>query len=104
DGARQYFARDFDFGFSKTLEETARFWPRDSVLKDVVRIIRRFHPQIIVSIFSGTPRDGHGQHQMAGWAAREAFDAAGDPKRFPELATQEGLQPWTPLKFYRNAR
>lgn len=104
DGGRQFFTRAFDFGFSKNIEETARFWPRDSVLKDVVRIIRRFRPQIIISIFSGTPRDGHGQHQMAGWAAQEAFKVAGDPSRFPELAREEGLAPWTPLKLYRSAR
>jgi LmbE family N-acetylglucosaminyl deacetylase len=104
DGARQYFTRAFDFGFSKNVEETFRFWPRDSVLKDVVRVIRRFRPQILVSIFSGTPRDGHGQHQEAGWAAMEAFRVAGDRSRFPELEAQEGLAPWTPLKIYRSAR
>lgn len=104
DGARQYFTRAFDFGFSKNVEEASRFWPRDSVLKDVVRIVRRFRPHLIVSIFSGTPRDGHGQHQMAGWAAIEAFAAAGDASRFPELALQEGLLPWAPVKLFRNAR
>ncbi|MEP6687799.1 MAG: PIG-L family deacetylase [Gemmatimonadales bacterium] len=102
DGARQYFSRAYDFGYSKSLEETWQHWPRDSVLKDVVRIVRRFRPQIIVSVFSGTPRDGHGQHQAAGWAAREAFQAAGDGKRFPELAQEEGLAPWTPQKLYRS--
>jgi LmbE family N-acetylglucosaminyl deacetylase len=104
DGARQYFTRAFDFGFSKNIEETERFWPRDSVLKDVVRIVRRFRPQIIISIFSGTPRDGHGQHQMSGWAAQEAFKVAGDSTRFPELRAREGLAPWSPLKLYRSAR
>lgn len=104
DGARQYFTRAFDFGFSKNLEEAARSWPRDSVLKDVVRVIRRFRPQVLVSIFSGTPRDGHGQHQMAGWAARAAFDAAGDQTRFPELRTEEGLEPYAPVRLFRNAR
>ncbi|HET9276315.1 MAG TPA: PIG-L family deacetylase, partial [Gemmatimonadales bacterium] len=104
DGARQYFTRAFDFGFSKTLDEAFRFWPADSLLKDVVRIVRRFRPQIIVSVFSGTPRDGHGQHQAAGWAAREAFRAAGDPARFPELEREEGLLPWTPVKLFRSAR
>lgn len=104
DGARQYFTRAFDFGFSKNVEEAFRFWPRDSVLKDVVRVIRRFRPQIIVSIFSGTPRDGHGQHQEAGWAAMEGFRVAGDSSRFPELLTQERLAPWAPRKLYRNAR
>jgi LmbE family N-acetylglucosaminyl deacetylase len=104
DGARQYFGREFDYGFSKSIDEAGRFWPRDSVLKDVVRIIRRFRPQIIVAVFSGTPRDGHGQHQMSGWAAQEGFRAAGDPKRFPELGSEEGLVPWQPSKLYRSTR
>jgi LmbE family N-acetylglucosaminyl deacetylase len=103
DGARQFFTRAYDFGFSKTQDETWTHWPRDSVLKDVVRILRRFRPQVVVSIFSGTPRDGHGQHQAAGWAAQEAFRIAGDATRFPELAG-EGLKPWTPLKLYRSTR
>lgn len=104
DGAQQYFTRAFDFGFSKSVDEAFRFWPRDTLLKDVVRIVRRFRPQIIVSIFSGTPRDGHGQHQAAGWAAQEAFKVAGDPARFPELEREEGLTAWAPQKLYRSAR
>lgn len=104
DGARQYFTRAYDFGYSKTIEETWQHWPRDTILKDVVRIVRRFRPQIIVSIFSGTPRDGHGQHQAAGWSAQEAFQAAGDSSRFRELFREEGLVPWTPLKLYRSTR
>ncbi len=104
DGARQFFTRSFDFGFSKTQAEAFTFWPRDSVLKDVVRVVRRFRPQILVAIFSGTPRDGHGQHQVAGWAAQEAFQASGDASRFPELARDEGLAPWQPLKLYRSTR
>jgi LmbE family N-acetylglucosaminyl deacetylase len=103
DGARQFFSRAYDFGFSKTQDETWTHWPRDSVLKDVVRIVRRFRPQVVVSIFSGTPRDGHGQHQAAGWAAQEAFRIAGDATRFPELA-REGLKAWSPLKLYRSTR
>ena len=102
DGAHQYFTRAFDFGFSKTPAEVFRFWPRDSVLKDMVRVIRRFQPQVIVSMFSGTARDGHGHHQVAGMLAREAFDVAGDSTRFRELWVEELLPPWTPLKFYRD--
>ncbi len=101
DGAHQYFTRAFDFGFTKTPAEAFRFWPHDSVLKDVVRVIRRFQPQVIVSMFSGTARDGHGQHQAAGMLAREAFEAAGDSTRFRELWQEELLPPWTPVKFYR---
>jgi len=104
DGGRQFFTRAYDFGYSKTLADTWAQWPRDSILKDVVRVIRTFQPQVIVSIFSGTPTDGHGQHQAAGWAAHEAFAAAGDSTRFPELQREEGLAPWRPLKFYRAAR
>jgi len=104
DGARQFFTRTFDYGFSKTLAEAWRFWPRDSVLKDVVRVVRRFRPQVVVSVFSGTPSDGHGQHQAAGWVAAEAFRIAGDPAAFPELEREEGLRPHTPLKLYRAAR
>ncbi|MDP9145972.1 MAG: PIG-L family deacetylase, partial [Actinomycetota bacterium] len=104
DGAQQFFTRAYDFGFSKTIEDTWAHWPRDSVLKDVVRIIRRFRPQIVVSVFRGGPLDGHGQHQAAGWAAQEAFRIAADPTRFPELASEEGLQPFSPTKLYRSAR
>jgi LmbE family N-acetylglucosaminyl deacetylase len=104
DGARQYFTRAYDFGYSKSLDETWQHWPRDTILKDVVRIVRRFRPQIIVSIFSGTARDGHGQHQAAGWSAHEAFRVAGDSSQFGELFTEEGLLPWSPLKLYRSTR
>src|SRR2546426_1026713 len=75
DGARQFFTRAYDFGYSKTLDEALRLWPRDSVLKDVLDVVRRFRPQIIVSVFSGTPRDGHGRHPVAGLAARRRCDA-----------------------------
>ncbi|MGH7584194.1 MAG: PIG-L family deacetylase, partial [Gemmatimonadales bacterium] len=104
DGAVQFFSRAYDFGFSKTADETLRFWNRDSVLKDMVRVIRRFRPQIVVSVFWGTPADGHGHHQASGILSLEAYRVAGDPSRFPELMTEEHLPPWTPLKFYRVAR
>jgi len=90
DGARQFFTRAYDFGFSKTADETFRFWPRDSLLVDVLAVIRRFRPQIVVSIFSGTPRDGHGQHQVAGIVARQAFETLRDSS-------------WGPVKLYRAA-
>jgi LmbE family N-acetylglucosaminyl deacetylase len=104
DGARQYFTRAYDFGYSKTLDETWQHWSKDTILKDVVRVIRRFRPQIVVSVFSGTPRDGHGQHQAAGWASQEAFRIAGDSSAFPELEREEHLAAWTPIKLYRSTR
>ena len=103
DGGEQFFTRAFDFGYSKTLDESLELWPLEEVLRDVVYVVRKFRPQVIVSVFSGTRRDGHGQHQLAGVAAREVFDAAGDPQRFPELAAH-GVAPWQPSRLYRSMR
>ena len=103
DGGRQFFTRAFDYGFSKSADEALAFWPREELLRDVVWVVRTFRPQVIVSVFSGTPRDGHGQHQAAGIMAREAFEAAGDPTRFPEQIA-EGVEAWAPAKLYQSAR
>ena len=102
DGGRQYFTRAFDFGFSKSAAETLTQWSRDSILRDVVTVVRAFRPHVIVSIFSGTPADGHGHHQVAGMLAREAYDVSGDTLRFPRSATA-GNGGWTVQKFYRSA-
>ena len=99
DGAHQFFTRAYDFGFSKTAAESYSHWPHDSLLGDVVTIVRAFRPHVIVAVFSGTPRDGHGQHQVSGLLAREAYDASGDTVRFP--VTRFGA-PWTAFKFYRD--
>ncbi|MES1239986.1 MAG: PIG-L family deacetylase [Acidobacteriota bacterium] len=101
DGGRQYFTRAFDFGYTRSLEETLRLWPKEALLEDTVRVIRRFKPQVVVSIFPGQPHPNHGQHQAAGVAAHEAFPLAGDPKALPQLA-DEGLLPWTPQALYRS--
>ncbi len=101
DGAEQYFTRAFDFGFSKDTADTFRHWPKDTILGDVVRVVRAFRPHVIVAVFSGTPRDGHGHHQVSGILAREAYDVAGDTVRFP---TREYGAGWTTPKFYRAAR
>ncbi len=100
DGGRQYFTRAFDFGFSKSIDEAYEHWPKDSILKDMVAIVRAFRPHVIISVWRGTPQDGHGQHQYSGVLAREVFDAAADSVRFP-ASKVGGLQPWATAKFYR---
>lgn len=100
DGAQQYFTRAYDFGFSKNAEETFAQWDRESILGDVVRVLRAFKPHVMVAVFSGTRADGHGHHEASGILAREAFELAMDTSRFP-VATH-GM-PWTPAKFYRGA-
>ena len=103
DGAHQFFTRAYDFGFSKSAEETYRHWPRDSILRDVVTVVRAFRPHVIVAVFSGTPRDGHGHHQVSGMLAREAFELASDTVRFPKRYTAD-LPGWTVTHFYRGQR
>ena len=93
DGAQQFFTRAYDFGFSKTLDDTWAHWPRDSILKDVVRIVRRFRPQIIVSIFSGTPRDGHGQHQAAAGRRRRPIAWLATARAFPSCFGRRACRP-----------
>jgi LmbE family N-acetylglucosaminyl deacetylase len=99
-GVDQYWTRAIDYGFSKTREEALDKWNHERVLGDVVRVIRMTRPLVIASVFVGAPTDGHGNHQVAGEVAQEAYLAAGDPNRFPEQIKEEGLQPWTPLKVY----
>jgi LmbE family N-acetylglucosaminyl deacetylase len=102
DGGEQFFTRTFDYGFSKALEEALAKWDNRQVLGDMVRIIRTFRPLVIYSRFSGTPADGHGHHQMAGYLTPLAFKAAADPTQFPEQL-REGLRPWQAKKLYRGA-
>ena len=96
---QQYFTTVVDYGFSKLLEEALGKWGRETVLRDVVRIVRMERPTIILSRFQGSDRDGHGNHQAAGLMAQEAFLAAGDPSRYPEQI-RDGLRPWSPAKVY----
>ncbi len=99
DGGEQFFTRAFDFGFTKTREETAGRWNEREVLEDMVRVIRRFRPLVVVSRWQGTPADGHGQHQFAGYVTPLALRAAADPHAFPEQL-KEGLKTWQVRKFY----
>ncbi|MGB8441404.1 MAG: PIG-L family deacetylase [Candidatus Acidiferrales bacterium] len=98
-GVQQFFSRMCDYGFSKTKEEALEKWGHDQTLSDVVRVVRMTRPLVITSVFVGGRTDGHGNHQVAGQMAQEAFEAAGDPAMFPEQI-KEGLRPWKPLKDY----
>jgi len=92
DGAEQFFTRAIDFGYSKTAEETMAIWGRDRILSDVVWVIRKFRPDVIVTRFPPDERGGHGHHQASAILAREAFEAAADSTRFPEQLAH--VRPW----------
>ena len=98
-GVTQLWGTEADFGFSKTQQESFAKWGHDRVLYDAVLAIRMVRPQIILSTFVGGVSDGHGQHQVAGEIAQEAFKAAADPSVFPEQL-KNGLEPWQPLAVY----
>jgi LmbE family N-acetylglucosaminyl deacetylase len=84
DGGEQFFTRAYDFGFSKSPEETLQKWNKDSILSDMVWVIRNFRPDIIITRFATDGSGGHGHHTTSAILAEEAFDAAADPNRFPE--------------------
>jgi LmbE family N-acetylglucosaminyl deacetylase len=98
-GVHQYWSRAADFGFTKTKEEAMQKWGYDRLLYDSVRVVRMTRPLVVTSVFSGNVSDGHGQHQVSGQMAQEVYNAAADPKMFPDQI-REGLRPWAPLKMY----
>src|SRR5246127_4342498 len=98
DGGRQFFSRAVDFGFSKDYRETLRIWDRQQVLSDIVRIIRQFRPDVLITRFSPVPGATHGHHTASTILALEAFKLAGDPKAFPE----QQLKPWQPIRILWN--
>lgn len=84
DGGEQFFTRAVDFGYSKSAEESFDKWGKEEILRDVVWVIRKFRPDVIVTRFPPTNYAGHGHHQASAILAEEAFDAAADPEMFPE--------------------
>lgn len=100
DGARQYFTRARDFGYSKSAAETLALWGHEEVLRDVVQVLRSFQPDVVITRFDETPPN-HGHHTASAILAREAFTAAADPSRFPEQI-DSGLAPWSATRLLHN--
>src|ERR1017187_1724130 len=100
DGGQQFFTRALDFGFSKDYRETLRIWDRQQVLADVVRVIREFRPDVVITRFSTEPGQTHGHHTASAMLALEAFKIAGDTNAFPEQLTD--LKPWQPKRILWN--
>ncbi len=93
DGAEQYFTSAYEFGYSKSFDETLKFWNREKVLGDIVWVIRKFQPDIIINRFPGDARAGHGNHSASAILSQEAYTAAADPNRFPEQL-KYGVDVW----------
>ncbi len=92
DKGEQYFSAAYDFGFSKTHDETFSFWKKEDILREAVYMIRKLQPDVIINRFPPDSRGGHGHHQASAILAKEAYEAAADPNRFPEQLKE--LKPW----------
>lgn len=93
DGAEQFFSSAYEFGFSKNANEALSIWDKQKVLSDIVYVIRKFQPDILITRFPGDARAGHGHHWASALLANEAFTAAADPNKFPEQFAY-GVKPW----------
>jgi LmbE family N-acetylglucosaminyl deacetylase len=102
DGAEQFFSRAYDFGFSKSTDEALKTWDKEKALSDVVWVIRKFQPDVIITRFPPDSRAGHGHHSASSVLAHEAFDAAADPNRFPEQF-KYGVKPWKAKRILWNS-
>src|SRR5687767_10390136 len=100
DGGRQYFTRAKDFGYSKNSEETLSVWDRREILGDIVRVIREFRPDVIITRFSPKPAVTHGHHTASAVLAVEAFNLAADPAAFPEQL--HTVAPWQARRIVHN--
>lgn len=90
DGGEQFFTRAFDFGYSKTPVETFAIWDRNKILQDVVLVVRKFKPDVVITRFPTTGEGGHGHHTASAILAEEAVEAAADPSKFPEQLVVTG--------------
>lgn len=100
DGARQYFTRAVDFGYSRSAEESFLKWGKEELMSDVVLAIRKFRPDVIITRFPPDSRAGHGHHTASAILAIEAFEKANDPNYLPEQVAEFGV--WKTTSIYWN--
>jgi len=101
DGGKQFFSRAYDFGYSKNEIETFNFWNEDSLLADIVYLIRKMQPDVIINRFPPNSKAGHGHHTASAILSSKAFDLAANPNAYPEQLSE--LKPWQVKTLYFNA-
>ncbi len=101
DGGVQFFTRAMDFGYSKSAKEALTIWNREDLLSDMIWIIRKFRPDVMITRFPPDNRAGHGQHEASALLAEEAFEKAGNPDVFPDQLKY--VEPWKPERLLQNS-
>lgn len=89
----------YDFGFSKSPEETLEKWGEELTYERLIRFIRSYQPDVVMPAFRNVPSQ-HGHHRTMAILSQRAFEDAADPNVFPEQIEDEGLSPWQVKKFY----
>jgi LmbE family N-acetylglucosaminyl deacetylase len=102
DGGEQFFTRAYDFGYSKNPGETFAKWDKEKILSDVVWVIRKFQPDVIITRFPVTGEGGHGHHTASAILANDAFTAAADSNRFADHF-KYGVNTWQPKRILWNS-
>ncbi|MDB4873870.1 MAG: LmbE family protein [Gemmatimonadetes bacterium] len=98
DGAHQFYTRAFDFGAARNIADVLKHWNRDSLVGDIVGVMRAFRPHVVIAVFSDSFADNDGQDQALGLFVDQAFASSADPRRFPPAVF--GM-PWPAAKLYR---
>ena len=88
----------YDFGFSKSVEETLEKWGDSVVYERLIRQIRELRPDVIIPSFLNEVST-HGHHRTINVLTVRAFKDAANPDIFPEHL-KKGLQPWQIKKLY----
>ncbi|MEG1021453.1 MAG: PIG-L family deacetylase [Myroides sp.] len=101
DGGKQFFSTADDFGFSKHPKEAFEKWDKDLLLKQMVYMIRKEQPDVIVNRFDHrTEGTTHGHHTASAQLSKLAFNLAND-KNYKDLS-QENTKTWQPKRLFFN--
>src|SRR5690625_4332116 len=88
----------YDFGFSKSPEETLKKWDEDITYERFIRFLRTYQPDIVMPSFRDVENQ-HGHHRAMSILSVQAFEDAADPTVYPEQLN-EGLSVWQTKKLY----
>ena len=121
-GTQVFFLNFYDFGYSKSADETFAEWSRDRrgfwdtddpivsaeagrerVTARLVYLIRKLKPDVLFTnhdTLTVGPNTQHGHHQAVGNSAYDAFALAADPSFHPEQLEEDGIDLWQPQRLF----